>query len=342
MSYGCDHVMRSGGFCGRPMGHGGKHYRPETVRREAERMRLRRTTPGPCTVKGCTNDRRQFYTGNYDVRCLRHKDLNDSEQAVRLADLEFYNCLHHEMPRSISARWWPQRSRRQCHERLAQRLVSLPCPVLRRPGPARQHRRLTTQQKEYPMTEIDFDAIELYVNGVRFTERKKWPNQFAGTSDEMPEEWDAIIFDPIHYPGGVGIVLPDNAPDAVLVAAALHLDQADDSAERGKPLVSWLDAYSEGHPRPRVLAGDEDGSYVLVLTQELFGTAQFRRDPEGARWLTLDTFIAISEFYLGERLFLGEPGFAILTLAFDVSGALTMRNYSATTRDFRNKFRPEP
>ena len=85
VSVTCDHLMRSGAFSGRLPGHRGNHLSPEATRRETERMRLRSTTPGRCTMKGCTRDRKQFYTGTYDRRCLIHKDLDDAHQAVRLS-----------------------------------------------------------------------------------------------------------------------------------------------------------------------------------------------------------------------------------------------------------------
>jgi hypothetical protein len=68
--------MRSGGLCGSTMGHKGIHLSHAAVQREANRMRLRTTTPGPCTVKGCKRQRRQYWTANYDRRCPIHKDLD--------------------------------------------------------------------------------------------------------------------------------------------------------------------------------------------------------------------------------------------------------------------------
>jgi hypothetical protein len=73
----CDHVMRSGGGCGRPVGHRGNHLSPKAIQNEAERMRLRRTTPGPCTVKGCDSPRMRYpYSTKYDARCLAHKYMD--------------------------------------------------------------------------------------------------------------------------------------------------------------------------------------------------------------------------------------------------------------------------
>ena len=82
----CDHVMRSGGFCGKPYGHPGrKHYTPETLQREIERCRARRHSPGPCTKKGCDRERYRFDTGSYDVRCYMHAVLARSAYEVRKA-----------------------------------------------------------------------------------------------------------------------------------------------------------------------------------------------------------------------------------------------------------------
>jgi hypothetical protein len=80
------HLMADGKrVCGRPDGHTGKHYAEKTVAREAERMRLRRTTPGPCTVKDCDSNRYQYDTGTYDVRCWRHADLHVARRKVAAA-----------------------------------------------------------------------------------------------------------------------------------------------------------------------------------------------------------------------------------------------------------------
>jgi hypothetical protein len=82
----CDHVMRSGGFCGKPYGHpGDKHYTPETLQREIERCVRRRQTPGTCTKPGCDNPSQQYYTGNYDTYCWRHRDLVRSKSLVKKA-----------------------------------------------------------------------------------------------------------------------------------------------------------------------------------------------------------------------------------------------------------------
>lgn len=80
------HLMADGKrVCGKPGGHKGKHYSEATVQREAERMLRRRTTPGPCTMKGCTRPREQFDTGSYDVRCYVHRDRHKSEEKLAKA-----------------------------------------------------------------------------------------------------------------------------------------------------------------------------------------------------------------------------------------------------------------
>ena len=80
------HLMADGiRVCGKPDGHPGKHYAVATVQREADRMLRRRTTPGPCTMKGCTSDRYQYMTWepSYDVRCWIHANLHASSKRLR-------------------------------------------------------------------------------------------------------------------------------------------------------------------------------------------------------------------------------------------------------------------
>lgn len=85
----CDRMMRSGGYCGRPMGHGGKHLSPKSIQNEAERLRLRRMTPGPCTMKGCDGPRicydngRFGGTASYDARCSYHKYTDGQRRAAK-------------------------------------------------------------------------------------------------------------------------------------------------------------------------------------------------------------------------------------------------------------------
>jgi hypothetical protein len=72
--------------CGKPDWHTGRHYSRETVQREEDRMVIRRTTPGPCTMAGCTQPRVQFCTGSFDVRCCIHITLHECGRQLRKAE----------------------------------------------------------------------------------------------------------------------------------------------------------------------------------------------------------------------------------------------------------------
>jgi hypothetical protein len=84
------HLMADGKrVCGKPDGHTGKHYSIVTVQRELDRCRARRETPGPCTKKGCTQDRNQYCTGSYDVRCYVHGTVHASSKRLRRSEEEW-------------------------------------------------------------------------------------------------------------------------------------------------------------------------------------------------------------------------------------------------------------
>ena len=88
----CGNLMpRAGVPCGRPAGHRGSCLSAATVARERERMRRLREVPGPgqlkCQRRDCSRQRYRYSVGTLDVRCVMHRDLNRSQQAVRQAGL---------------------------------------------------------------------------------------------------------------------------------------------------------------------------------------------------------------------------------------------------------------